>query len=121
MSVEAHLITADPQVGEPVQFRIVATDDSQIDRDCIGALYGDDKDPYCSGTAASCPGGPAAYGPWSPPEKQPDRYEATFSHIYDNAGTYTASFTVRSYKGCTAPSSPYRSEGTGTVTFTVKA
>ena len=118
MTVEVELITSNPTVGQIVEFRVVASDDSDIDRDCVGTAYGDDKGAYCARSSPSCRPGPSMYGAWSPPEKQIDRYEKVFSHIYDKAGTYTASFTLRSKEGCDGPN-PYRSEGTESVTFSV--
>ena len=88
MSVQVKVLTAEPRVGDTVEFQVVATDDGRIDPDCVGVVYGDDKGSFCVGSDAMCSAGPGAYGPWTPPEKPNDRFEQVFSHVYDKPGTF---------------------------------
>lgn len=120
MNIEVKLITAKPKVGQTVEVRVVATDDGKIDRDCIGVVFGDDKEPFCAGSSPMCPAGPSAYGPWSPPEKSVDRFEKVFSHIYEKPGTYTVSFTIRAQSGCVSPPNPYNSTGQGSTNIIIE-
>lgn len=77
---------------------------------------------YGDGTVGEAPASPAscgeAFGPWAPPAKVPDRYEATFQHVYTGAGTYVASFSFESTSGCIG-GDPYGSRATGSVEVNV--
>ena len=119
MTVEVNILTAEPRVGQAIEFRVVATDDGRID-DCLGVMYGDDKDPFCTGASAMCPAGPRAYGPWAPPPKGTERLEKVFSHVYDKPGTYTFFVIVRALQGCQSPLSPYGSTGQTTTEVVVE-
>ena len=120
MSVQVKVLTATPTVGQTVEIKVVATDDGRIDGDCVGVVYGDDKEPFCVGSNPMCPAGPGAYGPWTPPEKPNDRFEKVFSHVYDKPGTYAVSFTIRALKGCQSPPSPYGNTGQADTSITVE-
>lgn len=120
MTVQVKVLTANPKVGQTVEFQVVATDDGKIDRDCVGVSFGDDKEPFCAGSSAMCATGPAAYGPWSPPKKNVEPFEKVFSHVYEKPGTYAVSFTVRPNSGCEIPLSPYRSTGQNGVKIVVE-
>jgi hypothetical protein len=118
MAVEVRVLTARPKVGQIVEFRLVATDDGRIERDCVGTSFGDDKEPFCAGSSASCVAGPGQYGPWTPPEKHLERFEKVFSHTYDKAGTYAVSFTVRPLTACGQPD-PYANSGEASTEITI--
>ena len=120
MSVQVTVLTPKPTVGQTVDFQVVATDDGRIDPDCVGVVFGDDKEPVCVGSDPMCAAHPGAYGPWTPPEKPNDRFEKVFSHIYDKPGTFAVSFTLRAHEGCQSPPSPYRSTGQGDTSITVE-
>ena len=120
MNVHLEVLTAKPRAGQTVEFRVVATDDGRIDRDCVGVSYGDDKDPWCAGSNPMCAAHPGAYGPWTPPEKPNDRFERVFPHVYDKPGTFVVSLIVRELQGCGSPPSPYGSTGQGSTSITVE-
>ncbi len=110
-------VTARPRAGEPrtFDFHVVYADaDAQVRADCRFADFGD------GGTLAASPCAMAAclatYGPTPPPAPQPGRAEATVSHTFAAAGTYTVSFWAQSGSPC---ADPYASYGTGTVEVSV--
>src|SRR5436305_1621490 len=53
------------------------------------------------------PGGCDRHGPWSPPARTPSTWEETLTNTYRHAGTFRASFIVRSatpgIAGCPDP------------------
>jgi len=104
-----------------VEYRLVAMDDGRIDRDCVGVAFGDDKDPFCAGSTVECAAHPGAYGPWTPPDKRNDRFDTVFSHVYDKAGTYVVSMTVRPFQGCASPPDPYGNTGQASTSITVNS
>jgi hypothetical protein len=119
MSVQVEVLTANPRVGRSVEFRVVATDDGRINRDCVGVVFGDDT-PVCAGSNAMCSVHPRAYGPWTPPDKPNGRFERVFSHVYDKPGTYTVTMIVRPHQGCESPPSPYGNTGQASTSITVQ-
>ncbi len=126
LTVQVAVLTADPVAGKPVQFKVVADEaDTNLDTGCF-AYSGDGIEgrPACMPTYPACMDQPKAYGPWSPPEQMPDRFETTSSFTYDKPGTYTLTYTFRTgWPGCFpwSPRDPYANSGTGSVTFTVRA
>jgi hypothetical protein len=108
---------ASPLRGEVVTFGVTVEDpDARITRNFNNRRdYGDGVVEQAPPSPATCPD---AFGPWTPPEKMPDRIETTFQHVYASAGTYTASFTFESTSGCIG-GDPYGSRSTGSVTVTV--
>jgi hypothetical protein len=126
LAVDVSVLTADPVAGKPVQFNVIVDEkDTNIARSCYGySGTGIEGRPPCMPTYPSCVDQPTAYGPWSPPEQMPDRFEMTESFTYDKPGTYTLSYTFNTgWPGCYpwSPRDPYANTGTGSVTFTVRA
>lgn len=66
-----------------------------------------------------CPG-QDPYGPRTPPPKDPDRYEATFTEVFETPGQHQATVGYGSQPsgGC-PPRNPYQSKGQGSVRFTL--
>jgi hypothetical protein len=114
LTAELSVLTSSPRVGEAVEFKIVATDDARISRQCYDGTFGEEGQ-TCHGDCFSQP----AYGSWSPPPPEPDRWEGILTHVYQEPGIYTVSLTLRSGSDCRRPPSPYLSTGTATVTVTV--
>lgn len=110
MTVEVTATPADPRPGEQVTFSVTVADpDARIERECnVFVSYGDEQgEPGCS-SSASCI---TLYGPWTPPDALPDRYETTFSHVYEGGGDFTATFTFESRSACY--DDPYGSNASG--------
>jgi hypothetical protein len=124
LTVQVLVLTESPQAGKPVPFKVVVdSPDTKIDQGCFDGGYGGNS-PYghCHADYPGCPDEPAAYGPWTPPEKTPDHFEMPTSWTYDQPGTYTVQFTFRTaYPGCRPRgwTDPYADQSSGTVTFTV--
>jgi hypothetical protein len=125
MTVTVTVLTPSPRVGQPVTFKIVVDEpDTKIDRTCYGAGFGDAPQQGCAGpTYGSCSPSPQATGTWPPPPKQPDHYETTLTHTYQQAGTYTTAFTFgTAHPPCHSPEDkdPYYNRSTGKVTVTIQ-
>ena len=112
LTVEVVFTPSQPQPGDEVVFRVTATDpDARIDRECNSSVsYGDGRDPSQCVTSASCV---ARYGPWTPPDRVPDRYETTYTHRYEAVGDFTARFSFQSKSACY--DDPYGSRGEAQV------
>jgi hypothetical protein len=125
LTVQVSLLTADPEAGKPLQFKVIVDElDTTIDKTCFDYSGTAIESRGCNPSRPGCPDDPAAYGPWSPPEKMPDHFEMTSSRTYDKPGTYTLSYTFRTgWPGCSPilQKDPYANSGTGSVTFTVRA
>lgn len=103
-----------PKIGDTVRFQVVAEDpDARIMREYNQQWMWGDGTGGGTSQVASCL---ASFGPWTPPDRVLDRYETSFEHAYDEAGTYTATFSFQSGSIC---QQPYGSRGTGTVQVTV--
>jgi hypothetical protein len=121
LTVRIQVVSSTPRSGQPVDFHVTVDDPNMpIDQNCYGKFYGDNTGGDC-GAVYECPNNTQQpYGPWSPPAKNSDHYEATISHVYATPGTYTMKLVFRSKQGCENPPNPYYgTEGVGTVTVTV--
>lgn len=113
LEVTVRITPARPKVGDRVRFTVVAQDDATIDRQCVGGDYGDGA---IDARTCAVPVCLELHGRWTPPAKEPDSARLTFTHTYQAAGTYQASFPFVSAEQC---SNPYADRAVGTVTFTV--
>jgi hypothetical protein len=106
-----------PVAGDTVTFNVVAEDpDAAVHRECdVGVAFGDGQSPRQCISDYACED---RHGPWSPPAEQPDRFETTFTHVYEQPGEYVANFEFTSEGGCFAP---YESQGSQQVTVIVGA
>ena len=124
LTVQVSVVTADPEAGKPVQFKVVVDElDTNIDKGCFGYSGTGIESSDCMPSRPGCSGKPTAYGPWEPPEKIGDHFEMTPSRTYDKPGTYTLTYTFRTgWPGCVPwwQKDPYVNSGTGSVTFTVR-
>lgn len=119
LEVEVSVISITPtEAGDVVEIRVVASDsDHQIDRNCFDVRFGTQnracgsRDPACDGERP--------YGPWSPPPKEPDRFESHFMETFADPGTYEAAFQFFSSPSSDPcpPGNPYESRGYGSVSF----
>lgn len=120
MSVEVTTSPSAPRAGDTVTFSVVVTDpDAQIQHPCdvfVSFGAGDDAPPACA-SSRFCEEG---YGAWSPPERKPDRREDSYTHVYEEAGTYLATFQYVSWSASTVcEPDPYSSNARGQIEITV--
>ncbi len=117
LTVNVTYAPASPRAGEEVTFTVVVEDpDARVMRNLNTRRdYGDGVVDEAPPSPASCG---QAFGPWTPPDKMPDRFVTTFRHVYKRAGTYTASYSFESTSGCVG-GDPYGSGATGSVTVNV--
>lgn len=106
------------RAGEEVAFAVRVRDDGPASADnCINmASFGEENESVGFCTAACAPQEPQ-YGTWDPPEPENTSFEETFRHTYDEPGSYTATFSYNVGADCSF--SPYRSEGSVSVTVEV--
>lgn len=106
------------QAGKEVTFTVRVRDDGPASADnCINmASFGEENEAVGFCTAACAPQEPQ-YGTWDPPEPENTSFEETFRHTYDEPGRYTATFSYNVGADCRF--SPYRSEGSVSVTVEV--
>ncbi|HEX9683995.1 MAG TPA: hypothetical protein VGA13_13005 [Acidimicrobiales bacterium] len=106
--------------GSEVTFDVVADDPDAPISDCRSWDFGDGttntndtvNDPPTCGDESEPPQ-PARYGQWDPPEPGPaGRRTDTYTHTFDEPGTYTVMFRYRS-------DGFYGSEGAGEIQITV--
>jgi hypothetical protein len=115
LDVRVVVTPSSPRAGEPVTFAITARDpDLPIDRECVLVNYGDNRYEPAGCEFATCL---ERHGPWTPPPRQPDRLERSFTHTYATPGTYQVQVGVKSK--LTICENPYESTGTQTVSVTV--
>jgi hypothetical protein len=115
LAVDVDVAPQRAKVGEPVTFTVVARDpDLRIDRECVVVKYGD-----MTGEVASCEVFTCLkrHGPWTPPQREPDRVERIYTHTFTESGTYNVAFIFKSK--VTTCFNPYESEGTGSMTIQV--
>lgn len=99
------------QAGDTVTFRVTATDEDRAFTsgcfDGVEANYGDDSggDVRCEACSTDVPAGPGKLG-------------VDKTHTYEKAGTYTATFTIKSGADC-GPSDPKDSTGKATLKIRV--
>lgn len=123
MVVDVTIASTEPTAeGHRVTVRVVVTDDAPIDRACDYYREIGDRGHGCIAKRKGCSGsGRIPFGRWTPPPKEPDRYEASFAEIIEDPGTYEASFryTSRSARPCPSGENPYDSKGSGSATFVI--
>ena len=118
LTVQASVLQVGGPTSRTFTFHVVVTDpDAEVD-ECRGATYGDGKSEECVRVAILCAAPfPPHYGPWTPPDPTPGRFEYDVTHTYAAAGTFQVEFPGSSTSaGCT---SFYGSEASRTVTVVV--
>ncbi len=117
LTVQVTFSPAAPRAGQTVIFHVVAEDPDAAVLEKFGQArdWGDGTGDVTPSTHGDCF---ALYGPWTPPPRNGSRHEATFEHVYDKPGTYTAVFSFESQSFC-AGYDPYGSRGQAAVTLTV--
>jgi hypothetical protein len=66
--------------------------DHSVSENCAHLDYGDGQSEPLPCNPAPCP---PAFGPWTPPPKEPGQRQFVFRHTYNQPGEYTAKFTFR--------------------------
>jgi len=118
MSAKLEVVSDNVQVGEPVSFRISATDpDAAVDGvpNCA-ATFGEDGERGPCRSQPSCPTN-SQYGPWSPPPRQAGSYSGEVTHTYSAPGFYTVTVYVNANGVC--GHNPYRSQAEASTSITV--
>jgi plastocyanin len=112
ISVSVGASSATVPAGEPVSFTANG-DDPDAKIACGLIYYGEGTN---IGTAVRIR---RQYGRWEPPAKTHGTMTKTYTHTYENAGTYTVVASFKSGDGCAEDYNPYGSEGSAAVTITV--
>lgn len=101
ISVKVTYSPTAPKAGETVTFSVTVDDpdgSTLLDRNGIANDYGDGSPGSGVGGHVDCV---ERFGPWTPDAPNPVHADLTFRHVYAVAGTYTASFPVKSLGDCT--------------------
>ena len=117
LTADVRITPAHPAVGQKVTFTISAHDPDASRGGLGGWGFGDGPNVAVTGLY---PGGCDRHGPWSPPARTPSTWEETLTNTYRHAGTFRASFIVRSATpGIAGCPDPYASGGTAEIVVNV--
>jgi hypothetical protein len=106
-----------PKAGEPAKITVTASDDATSKPMMRSGSFGDGISTTAHTRCA--PSESRRYGAWTAPPRGHSEATETFTHVYDQPGTYTVKFKF-STKGCSGPTyDPYASDGSGSLTISV--
>jgi hypothetical protein len=120
LTVKVTFSPSNPTAGDTVQIHVVTDDPDAPTLSGWGCSpkFGDQTGVQC--VTGLCAPQDEPHGPWTPPPRRPLHHEETFSHAYEDAGTYNFEIDRVSSEGdCRWPPNPYGSGGKGTATIVV--
>ncbi|MGH9277320.1 MAG: hypothetical protein ACRD12_04340 [Acidimicrobiales bacterium] len=97
LNVTVNVKTPNPKVGQPVLFEVTVIDpDHAVGLYCSRVSFGDGAtaDDPCTPPPPGCP---PHYGPWTPPNRENGTFTHQYTHTYQGATTFRATFMFRSW------------------------